>query len=101
MASETDGSTAESTLRSFVRTVISVRNLAMVAAGVLAGASIATMGKGTIGVPVVGTLSGTLVGAVGLVVALAVYRQGSCCDNCGTKDCGCTGDCDSSCSYDP
>jgi hypothetical protein len=73
----------------------------MLAAGILAGASIVVVGKDAVVVPVVGTMSGTLVGVVGLVVALAVYQQGNCCDNCGTKECGCTGDCGDSCSYDP
>ncbi len=101
MPSETGGSTTNSTLSSFVRTALSVRNLVMVTAGVLAGASLAVLGKEVVVVPLLGALPGALVGGVGLIVALAVYRQGSCCDNCGAKECGCAGDCGDSCSYDP
>jgi len=73
----------------------------MVAAGILAGASIGFLGRDTVVVPVVGSTSGTLVGVVGLVVALAVYQQRDCCDSCGTKECGCSGDCGDRCSHDP
>lgn len=95
MPSEVDNSPAKSTLGSFIRSVLSVRNLVMVAAGVLAGASLSVLGKEAIVVPLVGATPGILVGVVGLVVALAVYQRGSCCDNCGAKECG------DSCSYDP
>ncbi len=101
MPSETDGSISEHTLSSFVRTVISVRNLVMVVAGILAGSSIAVLGKDAVVVPLVGSIPGILVGAVGLAVALAVYREGSCCDDCRNKECDCTDECGDSCSYNP
>lgn len=98
MPSETDSSTASSALRAGVRTVFSVRNLLMVAAGVLAGAGIVFMGKDAVVVPLIGSIPGPVVGVIGLVVGFAVYRQKGC--NCG-EECGCSGDCDDRCSYEP
>jgi hypothetical protein len=100
MPSEADTPTSESSLRSSVRSVLSIRNMTMLCAGVVAGASLTVLGEATVAVPFLGSASGTLLGVVGLVVAFAVYQQGSCCDDRGTKDCGCTGRCGDSCSYD-
>lgn len=98
MPSETDSSTASSALSSGVRTAFSVRNLLMVAAGILAGADLVFIGKDAVVVPLIGSIPGPVVGVIGLVVGLVVYRQQGC--NCG-GECGCSGDCDDRCSYDP
>jgi hypothetical protein len=98
MPSKTDSSAASSTLSSGVRTVFSVRNLLMVAAGVLAGAGIVFVGKDAVVVPLIGSIPGPVIGGIGLAVGFAVYRRKGC--NCG-EPCGCSGDCDDRCSYDP
>lgn len=100
MSSETDGLGADSPFSSFVRTVVSVRNFLMLAAGTVAGASLVVLGKEVVIVPVLGATPGTLVGALGLAVAFVVSHQSSCCSNCETKECGCSGECGDSCSYD-
>lgn len=84
-----------------VRTAISRNTLLMVVAGIVAGASITALGTDAVIVPFVGSVPGTFAGVTGLVVGLAIYRRRSCCNDCGTKDCGCTGDCGDSRSYDP
>ena len=99
MASGTDDSTATGTLSSIADSAFTVRNLVMVIAGVLAGYSISVLGRDAVVLPVVGSLPGAAVGAVGLVAAFAVYRQWNDC-GCGGTECGCTGDCGDSCSYD-
>lgn len=99
MPSGTDGSMAVSAFGSFARTVLSVRNIVMVVAGVLAGASLVFLGEEAVVVPLIGSAPGILVGAVGFVTALAIYRQAGC--NCSTKECGCSDECGDSCSYDP
>lgn len=98
MPSKTNGSIAVSALGSFARTVRSIRTVVMVVAGILAGASLVFLGDETVAVPLIGSAPGTLVGAVGLVTALAIYRQAGY--NCGAKECGCSGECGDSCSYD-
>ena len=99
MASGTDDPTATTALSSVAETVTSVRNLLMVIAGVVAGFSIAVLGREAVIFPVVGSLPGPAVGAVGLVAAFAVYRQWSDC-GCGDTECGCASECGDSCSYD-
>jgi hypothetical protein len=101
MPSKTDTRTSESTLGSSVRTLFSIRNIVMLCAGVLAGGSLSFLGTGDAFVPFFGSVPGTLTGALGLVVALAVFQWGRCCDTCGTEDCGCTGECGDRCPHDP
>lgn len=99
MASEGDSPPAVSAFGSFARSVLSVRTIVMVVAGLLAGASLVFIGEEAVVVPFIGATPGPLVGAIGLVTALAIYRQAGC--SCGGKECGCSGDCGDSCSYDP
>ncbi len=101
MSSETDSPTPGRDAVAVVRDAVGVRGLAMLVAGVLAGASLSLLGEGTVAVPVIGTVPGAVLGAVGLVTAVGVYRRGGCCGDCGEKDCGCTGSCDDSCSHEP
>lgn len=97
-----DGATeSKSGLGSFVRNVVTGNYLSMLAAGGTAGYSIAVLGNDAVRIPVFGSAPGVLVGTVGLLVAFAVYRRASCCDDCGGKACGCTGKCGDNCSYDP
>lgn len=100
MPSGTDSTKWKRTVGSSLRGLFSVRNAIMLAAGILAGYSISVIGESTVAVPFAGSVPGVLVGVVGLAVALGVYRRGSCCDNCGKKACGCSGECGDSCSYD-
>ena len=99
MVSGTDDSLLESPAARLLGEVLSVRNLVLVITGMLAGYSVAVLGTDTVAVPLVGSLPGTAVGVVGLVVALTVYRQWGGC-GCGNAECGCSGECGDSCSYD-
>jgi hypothetical protein len=101
MPSKTDTRPSESTLSSSVRALLGIRNIVMLCAGVLAGASLSFLETGEAFVPLFGSVPGTLIGALGLVVAFAVFQWGRCCDTCGTEDCGCAGECGDRCSHDP
>ncbi|GAA0210809.1 hypothetical protein [Halobaculum roseum] len=101
MPSESDRVTTRRRLASFTRTLFGMRGIVMLLSGLLAGASLVTIGEGTVAVPLLGSVPGAPAGAVGLAVALLVFRKGSCGGNCGTSDCGCTGDCGDRCSHDP
>ena len=72
----------------------------MLLLGVLAGASLGVLDHGTVVLPVVGALPGTVVGAVGLAVSVGAYRRVGCGGDCDGADCGCAGDCGGRCSYD-
>lgn len=93
MSSEADEQPSRRKIRSAVRETVGVNLVVMAVVGVLAGYSISVLGKDVVVVPVVGSVSGLLLGTAGLVAAAGVYRRlGS--------DCGCTGDCGDSCSYE-
>ncbi|WP_226021289.1 hypothetical protein [Halomicrobium salinisoli] len=100
MSSEAGGAASERGIASRVRSAASVRGIALLCAGVLAGASIGLLGDGAVVVPYVGSVPGTLAGAAGIAVALGLFQRGGCCDDCGESGCGCTGECGDSCSYD-
>lgn len=90
MSSETDGRTSERRVLSGVREAVGVNQVVMLLLGVLAGASVSVLEKDA----VAGSVSGLLLGTAGLAVAAVVYRRFG-------SDCGCTGSCGDSCSYDP
>lgn len=100
MPSESDSAVA-STILSSVRNVLTVRNLVMLLAGILAGAGIAMVGQDTVVLPFIGASSGVLVGGVSLLLGLVVYWRGSCRGDCASAGCGCSGQCTDSCSYNP
>lgn len=76
-----------------VREAVGVRFLSMLLVGALAGASVSVLGESAVAVPVVGSVSGPLLGVAGLLVAAVGYRRlGS--------GCGCDGDCGDSCPYE-
>lgn len=69
-----------------------LRKLGKILAAVVVGLSIGTLlPPDPVVLPVVGSVSGVLVGGIGLVVGGVLYAQLS-----GTSDCGCSGDCDCS-----
>lgn len=90
-----------------VRERIGVHTLLVVFSGVLAGYSLSVLGKDAVVVPVVGSVPGLLLGAVGLLSAFGAYRQVGCCGECNQRTygmkggCGCDDDCGDSFSYDP
>lgn len=89
-----------------VRNRIRVHTLVVLLAGVLAGSSLSVVGKDTVLVPVLGTVPGVLLGSIGVLVAIGVYRQVGCCESCNQttigfgSGCRCEGECGDSCSYD-
>jgi len=100
MPSESEDGVAERSVVAGVRSGIGRFPVGMLLLGVLAGVSIGTLGEGSVAVPFVGPVSGTLLGGAGLAVAaVTFYRVDAC--GCGDGDCGCSGDCGDSCSYDP
>ena len=90
-----------------IRDWIGIRTLVIVCVGGLAGYSLSVLGTDAVIVPVIGSVPGFLLGTAGLLVAVSVYTQVGCCENCNQttfgfgSDCGCAGDCGDSCSYDP
>lgn len=91
MSLETDGEASDGRIPSPLRERVSRRHVVLLSLGVLAGFSIGAFDRSVVTVPVIGPVSGWLLGTIGLlVVAVIYYRQGS--------ECGCTGDCDGSCS---
>lgn len=86
-----------------VRAAVSARLAAMVLVGVLAGYSVAALGKDAVALPVVGDAPGLAVGAVGLAVAAVAFRRIGSCGECGCRTVGLSGgcNCEDSCSVDP
>ncbi|WP_226013095.1 hypothetical protein [Halomicrobium salinisoli] len=100
MSSDAGGAPSDGGIASCVRSAASVRALALLCAGVLTGAGVSLLGSGAVAVPVIGSVPGTPLGAVGIAAAVVMYQRGGCCADCGEKACGCTGNCGDSCSYD-
>ncbi|WP_433628339.1 hypothetical protein [Halomicrococcus sp. NG-SE-24] len=91
MSIEADDEASNGRILSPLRERVSRRHVVMLSLGVLAGFSIGVFDKSVVTVPVIGPVSGWLLGTIGLlVVAVIYYRQGG--------NCGCTGDCDGNCS---
>jgi len=94
-------------LGSTLREAVPPRCVAVPFAGVLAGYSVGVIGEEAVALPVVGSASGTLVGAAGRLVAGGAYYATPRCSDCGQRgfglrlDCGCDGDRGDSCSVDP
>lgn len=90
-----------------LRDWVGIRTLLIMAVGVLAGYSLSVLGTDAVIVPVIGSVPGFLLGTAGLLVAVSVYTQVGCCEDCNQttsgfgSGCGCTGDCGDRCSYDP
>ncbi|MFT4947323.1 MAG: hypothetical protein ACI8TL_001565 [Natronomonas sp.] len=92
MSSQADESPPAGPLRSAAGAVVTLSNLAMLLAGVLAGYSIGVLGRETVALPLIGSAPGLAVGSVGLLAAVVVYRQWGCCTG-GSAECDCSGEC--------
>ncbi|WP_247730915.1 hypothetical protein [Halovivax limisalsi] len=89
----------------WVRTAVGRTTVLILLTGVLAGVSLGIVGNGSIALPVLGSVSGAVVGGVGLLVAVTVYLRVGCCEECDSvtlgSDCGCGGECGDRCAVDP
>lgn len=107
MATNEGEQRSKSRLVTKIRERIEIRTLVIVFVGVVAGYSLSVLGTDAVIVPFIGSVPGFLLGTAGLLVAVSVYTQVGCCENCNQttfgfgSECGCAGDCDDSCSYDP
>lgn len=97
MASDTGTRTSVAMLPSRVRDAVDARTVAMLVVGFVAGWSALVLAADVVVLPLVGPVSGTLVGLVGLGGSGLAYTRLSC---GGSADCGCSDDCGDSCSYD-
>lgn len=59
----------------------------MAGMGLVLGISVALLFEGTVALPGIGDVPGTVVGAIGVIGSLGAYRTFGVCGDCGSKMC--------------
>lgn len=96
MASErADQRTESRDVFGFLKT-LGVQRIILFLSAILAGYSVTLLSTDSVALPVVGSVSGQLLGAIGIATFAVTYSQVGCSD-----ECGCSGACGDRCSYDP
>lgn len=107
MASEADERANVRGIVSGIRNAVGIHTAVMVLIGATAGYGIVLLGTDIVSLPGIGPVPGPVVGVIGLSAAAVAYRTVGCCGDCGSvkfgrsDGCGCSDDCENSCSYDP
>ncbi|MCU4742278.1 hypothetical protein OB955_04405 [Halobacteria archaeon AArc-m2/3/4] len=103
MAAEPDEhTTRRETIGSGIRETVDVRFVGVLGAGSVAGYVVFTLlNTDTVALPLVGAVSGQLLGIVGLAAFAVAYQRFGCAGSCGSAgDCGCSDECGNQCSDD-
>ncbi|WP_276255249.1 hypothetical protein [Halomontanus rarus] len=97
-----DHVTKRETIVSSVRETIDGRFVGLLGVGIVAGYVVTTLlSTDSVALPVVGPVSGQLLGVVGLAAFAVAYQRFGCAGSCGSSgDCGCSDECGDRCSYD-
>lgn len=102
MASETQDHRGERGPSRVVRNAVDKRTFGRFLAGIGVGVTLALFTMEAVPVPVVGPVSGWLLGVFGiLAIGVTIHQTGLADVSAITGGCNCSGECGDSCSYQP